>query len=227
MSTAITMRSRRIALLAVAVAPLLLDKGAHAERAAKPAPTALINYLRAGTVRIALISDTIVEHGQSIAIEQSTFEDVFRMLKPATVNGRGDASTALNWVCYRLGGDVSTSLILESDEMGGGTYIDGFEIVPAGSRPELERDCVALDVSSSDLETDKGIRLGLTRREVKKQLGVAGRDSVGVVLFERGLDKSHRLPNGTREQYFESSSFTIRFRDDRAVEIMGWRIDST
>src|SRR5690349_15439087 len=156
-------RIPRVTLLSIATASMLLG-GAWANGGSGHAPpTALLNFLRVGAAHVALTSGTFIVHGSAAKLEQSTFEDVFRMLKPATVNGRGDASLALNWVCYRLGGDVSTSLILESDEMGGGTYIDGFEMVPAGSRPDLERDCVALDVSSSDLETDKGIRLGLTR----------------------------------------------------------------
>ena len=221
-------RVKRITLLVTATVPLLLSDGARVERLAMPAsPTALLNYLRVGTAQVALISDTFTVRGRSTKLKQTTFEDLFRIFKPATVNGRGDASTSLNWVCYRLGADASTSLILESDEMGGGQYIDGFEIVPAGSRPDLERECVALDILPSDFETDRGIRLGLTRRDVRKRLGVTGRDSAGVVIFERGLDKSHRLRDGTREQYFESSSFTLRFRDDRVVEISGWRIDST
>ena len=227
METSVSARMALVALLSIAASPMLFGVARTEGAVSHAPPTALINFLRVGTADVALTSGTFIVHGRSTELEQSTFEDLFTMLKPATVNGRGDASTSLNWVCYRLGGDVSTSLILESDEMGGGKYIDGFEIVLAGSRPDLERDCVTLDVSSSDLETDRGIRLGLTRREVRKRLGVAGRDSADVVIFERGLDKSHRLRDGSREQYFESSTFTFRFRDDRIVEIMGWRIDST
>jgi hypothetical protein len=219
---------KRIGLLTLAATPLVLTGGTWSARVATPAaPTALITYLRAGTARIALTSDTIVEHGRAVALEQSTFEAVFKMLKPATVNGRGDASTALAWVCYRLRGDTPTSLILESDEMGGGEYVDGFELVPVGGQPDLERDCVDLDLSPSDIETDKGIRLGLTRLEVRKRLGVAGRDSAGVVVFERNKEKSNRLLDGTRERYNEWAAFTIRFRDGRAAEVTGWRIDST
>jgi hypothetical protein len=75
---------------------------------------------------------------------------------------------------YRLTGDVPMSLLLESDEIGGGECIDNLELVPTGSRPDMEADCVDVDIPASAVTTDDGIKLGLTRREVEKCLSATG-----------------------------------------------------
>jgi hypothetical protein len=218
-----------IAILAALVASLALPAfgqgGSPLGRPRTTEPTALLSYLRVGNARVALTSDTIVNLDHRVALEQSTFGDVARMLAPATPTDSGDASSSLAWVCYRLRDSIS--LVLESDEMGSGEYIDSFELVRAGSRPDLERACIPLGVSPAAVQSDRGIRLGLTRREVSRRLGVIGRDSANVVIFDRLLEKDGRSRDGTRQPYTESSGFIVRFRQGRVAEIHGWRVDAT
>lgn len=212
-------RVTRGALLAIVLAPLLNVVSPHT-------PTALLTYLQVGSVRIGLTVDTLVEHGRRVPVGFSSLAHVQKILTAAEIGARGDAASSLKWVCYRLSGDAPMSLLLESDEMGGGD-VDGFELVPAGSRRALEHKCARLDVPASAVETDKGIRLGLSRRQVEGRLGVAGRDSAGVVIFERMLDKVGRRRDGMRLSYTEAAGFTIRFRNDHVMEIVGWRMDTT
>ena len=187
---------------------------------------ALLTYLQVGNARVALTSDTIVRSGRRVGVEESTFDEVRRMLAPAAQSDSGDAASSLRWICYRLAGD-SVSLVLESDEMGGGDYIDGFELIPAGSRPDLERSCARLSVPPQLVQTDRGIRLSLTSNQVRAKLGAVGRDSAGVVVFERSRDRVTHARDGTPEPYTESSGFIIRFRHGRVAEVHGWRVDAT
>lgn len=214
------------ALVGSLALPAFGQNGPPIRRPRTTEPTALLSYLRVGNARVALTSDTIVILEHRVALEQSTFGDVARMLAPATPTDSGDASSSLAWVCYRLRGD-SISLVLESDEMGSGEYIDSFELVRAGSRPDLERACISLGVSPEAVQSDRGMRLVLTRREVSRRLGVVGRDSANLVIFDRFLEKDGHSRDGLRQPYTESSGFVVRFRRGRVAEIHGWRVDAT
>jgi hypothetical protein len=215
----------RIGILIFALASI----GTPAPRASSQATTRgpLLSYLRVGTTRLAFEADTLAENGRTVAMAQSTFEDASRTLKPVIVNLKGDAGDALRWVCFRLTGSPEMTLILESDEMGGGNRLGGFAFIPARSRPELERKCVTINVLPTTVATNMGLRLGLTRGEVANTLGVAGRDSADVVIFERTTKRTSRAADGTFTPYTEAAWFVVRFRSSRVVAFTGWRVDAS
>jgi hypothetical protein len=118
------------------------------------------------------------------------------------------------------------SLILEGDEMSG-DHFGGFEFVPSGTKPDLERECAPSPHLPGDVRTNKGLRLGLTRPEVSQRLGVRGRDSSDVVIYERVVRKIFRDSARKRVPYDQASTLTVRFHDGRAVAFSGWRVDAS
>jgi hypothetical protein len=110
--------------------------------------------------------------------------------------------------------------------MGGGTWITGFNVVPTGSRPDLERGCRSIAISDERVITNRGIRLGLTRGEVDVRLGRARRDSAGLALYESDVD-SVWVEDGKRVPYTQGSGFNLRFKAGRLVSIYGWRVDAS
>lgn len=192
-----------------------------------PADAPLLSYLQVGSHRIAFEADTVVEHGARLQLVPSTFADVSHALGPAVVGTRGDAGDAFGWMCYRLSGSQRMSLLLESDEIHGVKWIGDFELIRAGSHPSLERHCAALDVPATAVVSNTGLRLGLTRGEVQATLGVAGRDSADVVVYDRTRDMTMRTRDGRREPYTQSSGFTVRFVRGRVVEFSGYRLDAS
>lgn len=187
----------------------------------------LLSYLRVGPHVIAFESDTLTEGAKRVALVQSTFADARRKLGPAALEVRGDAGDVLRWVCYRLGGKAPMSLVLESDEMGGGKRVTGFEFVVAGSRPDLERRCAALSVQGGAVSTNTGLRLGLARREVNERLGVVGRDSAGVVVYDRTRQRVWHRADGGQDEYTESAGFVVRYVRGRVVAFSGYRVDAS
>jgi hypothetical protein len=158
--------------------------------------TALLTYLRVGNERVVFEEDTVVDNGSRHALPRTSFRDAAQRIGPARLMHRGESGESFSWQCFRLDGSPSLSLVLEGNEMSVGD-IGGFEIIPTGSRPELESDCTKVGARSSDLQTDRGVRLGLSRAEVTARLGVDGRDSADVVVFEQILKKRARNSPGT------------------------------
>src|SRR4029079_9280236 len=98
--------------------------------------------------------------------------------------------------CYRPVADSVAgpmTLLFESDEMGNPEDLTEFELITVGSRPEVERGCLPLDVHAGAIATDRGIRLGLTRAAVLRLLGAPVRDHDGVAEFEQVTERTVRV----------------------------------
>jgi hypothetical protein len=193
---------------------------------AGPARSPLLRYLQIGSTRVAFENDTLVEDGRRVALTQSTIESVRAALGAAQPTDSGDAATSFRWICYRLTGTPAMSLILGSEEMGGGIYVTDFSFVPSNTEPRLERRCMPLDVDPTQVRTDRGLRVGLTRAQVDRILRVAGRDSARLVVYEQDVQRPFTNRDGKADKYTEAAGFTFEFRGGRAVGFSGWRIDS-
>jgi hypothetical protein len=185
----------------------------------------LLSFLQVGSHRFAFASDTFTLHGQRTAIVASKLADVQAALGAAATRDTGDASGFVRLVCYRTRGRPAMSLIFESGEMGGGTWLTGFEFVPEGSRPDLEHGCRRIGVPSSSVVTNRGLRLGLTRSAVANQLAVAERDSAGLVIFESEIDTTGVI-DGKRQPRSLGSQFILGFTLGRLTALNGWRVDA-
>jgi hypothetical protein len=181
----------------------------QAQHGAKP----LLQYLMVGAKRIAFESP---EH------TVARFRYVDQALGPARRPGAARDGQPMS-ACYRpvadsLAGPVT--LLFESDEMGNPEDLTEFEVIPLGSRPEVERGCVKLGVAAGAIVTDRGIRLGLTRAAVMRLLGAPVRDVDDVAEFEVTTERVVRT-GGTVDRYDLFSSITITFREGRVVAFSG------
>jgi hypothetical protein len=125
--------------------------------------------------------------------------------------------------CYRpladsLAGPMT--LLFESDEMGNPEDLTEFELIPVGSRPEVEHGCMPLQVPAGAIATDRGIRLGLTRAAVLRLLGAPVRDHDDVAEFEQVTERTVRV-GGSTDRYDLFSGITITFRNGRVVAFSG------
>jgi hypothetical protein len=207
-------------------AVLLLALGGLGRADQRPARPPLLTWLLVGTHRIPFVNETVLEHGHRVPIAAANFDSVRRVLGPAATTDTGDAGGANTFACYRLAGRPAMSLILESSEMGGGTWLTGFTFVPTGSRPDLERRCATSNIDAHAVSTDLGLRLGLTRDQVNRRLQAVGRDSAGSVVYERDRQRPFINPRGQRDTYQEAAGFTVTMVAGRVAAFDGWRIDS-
>jgi hypothetical protein len=193
-----------------------LGAGLTASVAAAPMqrPTApLLQYLMVGAKRIAF---------ESPEGTVARFRYVDQALGPARRPGAARDGRPMS-ACYRPTPDSLTgpmTLLFESDEMGNPEDLTEFELIPVGSRPEVERGCVRIRIAAGAIVTDRGIRLGLTRAAVLRLLGTPVRDGDDVAEFELTTERTVRTGN-TVDRYDVFSSITVTFRDGRVVAFSG------
>jgi hypothetical protein len=200
-------------LLRAAAAVALAAVGAGAAMGLTQRAAPLLQHLMVGTRRIAF------ESPEGTA---ARFRYVDQALGPARRPGASSDGRPMS-ACYRpladsLAGPMT--LLFESDEMGNPEDLTEFELVPAGSRPEVERGCMTLGVAAGAIVTDRGIRLGLTRAAVMRLLGTPVRDRDGVAEFEAVTERTVRT-GGTVDRYDLYSALTVTFRDGRVVAFSG------
>jgi hypothetical protein len=173
----------------------------------------LLRFLDVGTRRVAFESpEGTVAHFRYVD------QALGRARRPAAARDGRPMSA-----CYRPVTDSTTgpmTLLFESDEMGNPEDLTEFELIPSGSRPEVERGCARLDVPAVAIVTDRGIRLGLTRAAVVKLLGAPVRDHGGVAEFEAVTERTVRV-GGAVDRYDLFSAMTVTFRDGRVVAFSG------
>lgn len=177
------------------------------------APAPLLQYLMVGARRIAFESPE-----RTVA----RFRYVDQALGPARRPG-APADGRPTSACYRPAPDALAgpmTLLFESDEMGNPEDLTEFELIPAGTRPDVERGCLKIDVAAGAVVTDRGIRLGLTRAAVMRLLGTPVRDRDGVAEFELVTERVVRT-GGAVDRYDLFSALTVTFRDGRVVAFSG------
>jgi hypothetical protein len=199
----------RPVLRLLALPALVMLTAAAAQRSDAP----LLRYLTVGTSRIAF------ETPDGSVARFRFVDQALGRARRATASTDGLPTSA----CYRplpdpVAGEMT--LLFESDEMGNSEDLTEFELIPAGSRPEVERGCRRLAIPSASIVTDRGIRLGLTRAAVLKVLGEPVRDHDDVAEFERVTERTVRV-GGTVDRYDVFSAITVTFRDGRVVAFSG------
>jgi hypothetical protein len=196
-------------LRAIALTALVTLTAAVTQRTDAP----LLRYLTVGTTRIQFETPD-----GSVARFRFVDQALGRARRPSASTDELPTSA-----CYQPRPDPvagEMTLLFESDEMGSSEELTEFELVPAGSRPEVERGCRRLAVPSASIVTDRGIRLGLTRAAVVKLLGAPVRDHDDVAEFELVTERTVRV-GGTVDRYDVFSAITVTFRDGRVVAFSG------
>ena len=126
----------------------------------------------------------------TIRLEETTFASVARKLGDASIMHVGDAGGSRYQACYAANGTAPARYYLESGEMGGGDRVMqvdavGVDVATAAEDPIIATHCRTLLPGTPPLTTNRGIRLGLTRADVERRVQRRGRDSAGVMLYER------------------------------------------
>lgn len=173
----------------------------------------LLRYLTVGSHRIPF---------ESADGSAARFRFVDQTLGPARRPSAGVDARAMS-ACYRPIADPvvgSMSLLFESDEVGQPELLTQFELIPAGTRPEVERGCLRIHVASTAIATDRGIRLGLTRAAVLRLLGAPERDHDGVAEFASLGERVVRT-GGSVDRFDLFSTLTVTFRNGRVVAFSG------
>jgi hypothetical protein len=124
-------------------------------------------------------------------------------------------------VCYRLSGSATpTILVFIGDDMGS-EVLSEFEVVPASSKPELIGKCAALNVLATQVATDRGIRLGLSRAEVEGKLGKTHGGSEGTATYETTEVRTAKGDGPVYVKYRITSGITITYTGGRVVAFTG------
>lgn len=151
-----------------------------------------------------------------VDLEDTTFTEVASLLGEAPIVRVGDAGGSRAQACYRFGRSTPTTFYLESSEMGGDQRITQVDVVGPGAataaeEPIIAARCARIAVLTAGT-TDRGVKLGLTRRDVERLLRAAGRDSAGITLYA----KSERSRRGARALDV-SSWLRVRYRGGRVA----------
>jgi hypothetical protein len=186
---------RNISLAIFLLAPTLV----------RSAPGAVFHSLSVGKHRISF---------ETASGEEQLFSGVQKIL-----GGQEGEETGAPAICYTLSGNgPRTQLAFFADDMGGDA-LRSFELSQTRDKQFRITTCSPLQVAPAEVVTDRGIRLGLSRRAVEKILGPAESKKDGFVIYSGAEAWEHKGNDGTTEPYELISELRIRYLGDRIVSI--------
>src|SRR5947208_8791301 len=116
-------------------------------------------------------------------------------LGPGNVVRTGDAGDFLARLCYQSAdANDPMYLVLESDEMGGGTYIMRFQLFRGRVHRDPNLPCACLRATARSIVIAPGLELGARRQDLLARFGPAQADSGGFLRYahERTWKESTR-----------------------------------
>ena len=122
--------------------------------------------------------------------------------------------------CFRLRDAAPMRLIFVGDDMGGDALME-FILAPAGTVPELEDRCPPLAVSSANIATDSGLRLGLTRGELETLLGAPADSTEDDLVFRSTVHRIVSTSPGETDSFDLHFEITATLRGGRVVALQG------
>jgi hypothetical protein len=154
---------------------------------------------------------------KQVILEETPLNDVQKYLG-GTIGQRGDASEALQWLCFH-GADAKGRWVLwlESDEMGGGN-VDGFAWQRIAEKATLDRRCRTQAV---EIELPIQIALGLTEPEVRGKLGTPTAKHRNTLIFVHEHQETIR-----NEPFTASNTVYVELRSGVVWTVQVWRITS-
>src|SRR4249920_3186118 len=113
-----------------------------------------------------------------IRLEHTTLQQVTAALGPGKIVRTGDASGFLARLCYQSADtNDPVYLVLESGEMGGGTYITGFQLFRGNAHRDPNVPCTLLRHTARTIVIAPGLELGARRQALLTHFGSAQADS--------------------------------------------------
>lgn len=152
--------------------------------------------------------------GMEIILEVTPLNDVQKNLG-GTIGSRGDASEALQWLCFH-GSDAKGRWVLwlESSEMGGGA-VDGFAWQRIAEQATPDPRC-----RTQDAEIDLPIRLalGFTELEVRRNLGAPTTKYRNTLIFDHEHEETVR-----NEPFTASNTVYVELRGGAVWTVQVWK----
>jgi hypothetical protein len=153
----------------------------------------------------------------TVVLEETKLADV-RSRLGGSIGQRGDASGALEWLCFH-GRDNRGSWVLwlESGEIHGRT-VGAFQLRSIDASAQVDKRCPLLDATRA-IEVASGIRLGLARAKTIEILGRPTKSAGDTLLY------AHEHRDGTRGQPATASNrLIIRFRNEILDAVDVWKM---
>jgi len=153
----------------------------------------------------------------SITLEETPLTGVAKQLG-GTIGSRGDASEALQWLCFH-GSDAGGlwALWLESSEMGGGT-IDGFALQRISSKATVDQRC---RTEETEIDLPVPLSIGLTESDVRRILGPPTAKYRNTLIFDHEHEEKTR-----NEPFTASNTVYVVLRGDVVWAIQVWKTTS-
>jgi hypothetical protein len=117
-------------------------------------------------------------------LEKNTLADVESKLGPSTPGACSEEVEASKIICYVSAGPIKTRIFFESGSSGGWSRLDGFRVVSENVTPACRLQCKSTNVFSGDVQTNGGLKLGLTKAELVALLGAPSKVSGDRLTFE-------------------------------------------
>jgi hypothetical protein len=155
-----------------------------------------------------------------IVLEETTLNDVHKRLG-AVVGQQGDASTALQWLCfYGSDADGTWALWIESGEMGGGT-VDGLALQRLDRNAKPDRRCRMLQEGDGGFDLPISVRLGMTEIQVRDAQGKPTLKYRNTMIFNHEHQESIR-----NEPYTATNTVAAALRRGVVWAIEVWKVTS-
>jgi hypothetical protein len=149
-----------------------------------------------------------------IVLEETPINEVAKTVG-GTIGSRGDASEALQWLCFHgSDADGRWALWLESSEMGGGT-VDGFALQRIPSNATVDRRCRK---EEAQIDLPIRLRIGLTESEVRGILGAPTAKYRNTLVFDHEHEEKVR-----NEPFTASNTVHIALRGGVVWAIQVWK----
>jgi len=101
---------------------------------------------------------------------KSTLADVEARLGKSVTRRCSADEEASNELCY-LAGSGQTRVVFEAGSSGGWKVLDGYKVIAGSLQRPCYRQCPRATKVTNDVQTDGGLKLGLTRKKVIALLG--------------------------------------------------------
>ena len=155
-----------------------------------------------------------------IILEKTALTNVQKQLG-GIIGQRGDASEALEWLCfYGTDSNGRWALWLESSEMGGGA-VDGFALQRINRNARPDRRCHGFGKSDGGAELPVALRLGQTETQVREILGKPTIRYGNTLIFDHEHEETIRS-----EPFTASNTVYIALRRGVVWALQVWKTTS-
>jgi hypothetical protein len=151
----------------------------------------------------------------AIVLDSTSLRDVQTKLG-GTVWSRGQTSQSVRSLCYQIEGSRPLVAVIESSVVGGSSAI--VTSIKVQSTAGIPPECELLPRSNSTPHLPYGVRLGLEREVVQRQLDLRCRSSADGLICE------HEIAPARNAKFYTDCGIELRFdSSEHLVSVLMWR----